>query len=54
MSAATVLVGQCGARHHASPAVCTLPAGHAGPHQAHGYGERVLQEWAPGATAGAA
>lgn len=41
------LPGHCGDRHHTSPVLCTLPAGHPGPHQAHGYGQRVLEEWAP-------
>lgn len=43
----TVLPGLCAAHHATSPAVCTLPAGHPGPHQAEGYGQRVLEEWAP-------
>lgn len=35
--------GACGALSRA--AACTLPAGHPGPHQAHGYGDRLLDEW---------
>lgn len=50
------LPGHCGQLHHSSPAVCTLVAGHAGPHQAQGFSGRVVEEWTPAADteAGAA
>lgn len=43
MSATVNYPGVCGAT--ARLAVCTLPAGHAGPHQAHGFDGRLLDEW---------
>jgi hypothetical protein len=35
--------GSCG--HQYRTAVCSLPAGHAGPHQAHGDGGQPPEEW---------
>lgn len=43
MTTTSVTPGGCGARNRAS--VCTLPAGHPGPHEAHGYGDRLIEEW---------
>lgn len=47
----STLAGRCGRHHPTSPLLCTLPAGHAGPHQAHGYNDRVIAEWIPEAPA---
>lgn len=50
------LPGYCGRHSMSTSASCTLPAGHPGPHQVHGYGDQVLEEWTPSANteAGAA
>ena len=43
----STLPGYCGQLSTGAPVVCPPRAGHPGPHQAHGYGQRVIEEWAP-------